>query len=169
MKKVRARWNGEGARAKPERVAQALERDIRSGKLGFGDRLASEKDLGKRFTVSRATVRKGLEALAEKGLIETRMGIGSFVTFDGEALDSELGWTRALALRRADVETRVQRIEIVEDAELARALAQDAAHFIAIDRLRLLRGEARAISIERSRVPCLPEIEAASLTGLIDN
>ena len=164
----RPRVNADASRAKPERVAMALEREIRSGKLGFGSRLQSEKELGKRFAVSRATVRKSLVTLAQKGLIKTKMGIGSFVTFDGEALDSELGWTQALTMRRADVETRVQRIEIVEDAALASALQQAITRFIAIDRQRLLPSEGRAISIERSRVPCLPELEEASLKGLID-
>ncbi len=150
--------------AKPERVAMALERDIRSGKLSFGDRLQSENELVERFAVSRATVRKGLEALAFKGLITTRMGIGSFVAFDGQIIDNALGWTRALAGRHKEVETRVLRIEIVTDAKLARELKQDAAVFIAIDRIRSIKG--RVVSIERSRVPYLPELEQVPLRGL---
>ena len=118
-----ARSGGDGARAR-----------IRSGKLRFGARLQSENELGKRFAVSRATVRKGLEALVGKGLIKTKTGIGSFVTFDGETLDNALGWTRALSLRRRDIETRVLRIEIIEDPALARVLQQDIERFIAIDR-----------------------------------
>lgn len=144
----------------------ALERDIRSGKLGFGDRLQSENQLVQRFAVSRTTVRKGLEALAGKGLITTRMGIGSFVSFDGQVIDNELGWTRALANRRVEVETDLLRMEIITDRELARELDQDAESFIAIDRTRTIRSTGRVISIERSRVPCLPELEQLSLRGL---
>jgi GntR family transcriptional regulator len=154
------------AQAKPERVAMALEREIRNGKLRFGSRLQSENELGKRFAVSRATVRKSLEALAEKGLITTKMGIGSFVAFDGQALDSALGWTRALSMRRGDVETRALRTEIIEDADLARALGQKVSRFIAIDRMRVLAGEGRVLSIERSRVPFLPELGETPLKGL---
>jgi GntR family transcriptional regulator len=144
----------------------ALEREIRSGKLRFGTRLQSENELGERFHVSRATVRKSLEALVEKGLIKTKMGIGSFVTFDGQALDSALGWTRALSMRRGDVETRVLRIEIVEDADLARSLEQTITRFVAVDRLRVLAGDGKVLSIERSRVPFLPELAEAPLKGL---
>src|SRR5271156_2220390 len=106
-----ARRNAEPIQAKPERVAMALEHEIRSGKLGFGARLQSENELVRRFAVSRTTVRKSLEALAEKGLIKTKMGIGSFVAFDGQVLDNSLGWTRALSDRRSDVDTRALRIE----------------------------------------------------------
>ena len=97
--------------AKPERVAEAPERDIPSGKLRFGTRLQSEIELVRRFAVSRTTVRRGLETLAGKGLIVTRMGIGSFVSFDGRILDNALGWTRALAGRKGAIETCVLRIE----------------------------------------------------------
>ena len=93
------------ATAKTERVAQSLEDDIRSGKLGFGDQLESENALVRRFAVSRNTVRKGLETLAGKGLITTRVGIGSFVTFDGQPIDDALGWTRALSKQQDAVHT----------------------------------------------------------------
>ncbi len=152
--------------AKPERVAKALERDIRSGKLGFGARLQSENELVQRFSVSRTTVRKGLEALAGKGLITTKMGIGSFVTFNGEVIDNALGWTRALANRSAEIITHVLRIEVVSDARLARELKRRSTSFIAIDRTRALKGSNRAISIERSRVPFLPALEHVPRRGL---
>lgn len=152
--------------AKPARVAMALERDIRSGKIGYGDRLQSENDLVQRFAVSRTTIRRGLEELAGKGLITTKTGIGSFVTFDGVVIDNALGWTRALASHDADVETKVLRIEIVTDAALAQTLKQQEKVFIAIDRSRSLKGTGRVISIERSRVPYLKELEDVTIAGL---
>ena len=152
--------------AKPERVAKALERDIRSGKLVFGARLQSESELVQRFAVSRTTVRKGLEALAGKGLIATRVGIGSFVTFDGQVIDNALGWTRALAGSNGKIVTRVLRLGIIHDARLAQHLNQPDTSFIAIDRTRSLKGARRAISIERSRVPNLPALAHVPAQGL---
>lgn len=163
-----ARRSPSPVQAKPERIAMTLERDIRSGKLGFGARLQSENELVRRFAVSRTTVRKGLEALAGKGLIATRMGVGSFVTFDGQIIDNALGWTRALAGRNAEIETRPLRIEIVTDGKLARELGQDIETFIAIDRIRLLKGSGQVVSIERSRVPYLKELEDVPLRGLTE-
>jgi GntR family transcriptional regulator len=79
------------ASAKTERIARSLESDILSGKLEYGAQLESENALVRRFAVSRNTVRKGLETLAGKGLITTRVGIGSFVTFEGRTIDNAAG------------------------------------------------------------------------------
>lgn len=154
--------------AKPERIAMALEQDIRTGKLGFGQRLESENELVRRFSVSRTTVRKSLEVLAGKGLITTRMGIGSFVSFHGQVIDNALGWTRALASREDSVETRVLRIEVIRDDGLAQQLKMEGHSFIAVDRMRALKKSGRVVSIERSRVPCRPELDAVPIKGLSD-
>jgi len=151
---------------KPERIATELEREIRSGVLGFGERLQSESELVQRFAVSRNTVRKGLEELSSRGLITTRVGIGSFVTFDGKTVDDAIGWSRALANAGANAETRTLRLGIVEDAELAGRLALDNLVFIAVDRVRTNADDGHAISIERSRLPLSPELEEVPLKGL---
>ncbi len=152
--------------AKPEKVAAALERDILSGKLPLGAQLASENELGRLFSVSRATVRKGLEVLAGKGLITTRVGIGSFVTFEGRTIDSALGWTRALAGSDDAITTHLLRLELITDRELAARLDLRKQRFIAIDRTRALRKSGRVVSIERSRVPLRPELEHVLTNGL---
>ena len=57
---------------KSELVARTLEREIRDGRLLHGDQLDSEGGLMRRFSVSRNTVRRGLEILARQGLITNR-------------------------------------------------------------------------------------------------
>lgn len=151
---------------KPEQIASVLEQEIRSGVLAFGERLQSESELVQRFAVSRNTLRKGLEELNSRGLITTRVGIGSFVTFNGQTIHDVMGWSKALADVGADTETRVLRIEMTRDAALAERLKLDDKAFIAVDRLRLLTGDQKPISIERSRVPFLPELEDVPLHGL---
>lgn len=153
------------AAAKPERVASALEAEIRSGQIPYGERLQSEQELVRRFAVSRTTVRKGLEELSSKGLIVTRMGVGSFVTFNGQTINDAVGWSRALADAGADIATRVLRIEKIADAALAEQLLIDGNTFIAVDRLRSLAG-GRAISVERSRLPWLEVLQDLPRTGL---
>lgn len=143
-----------------------LEREIRSGKLGFGERLQSEAELVRRFSVSRNTLRKGLETLNNRGLITTRVGIGSFVTFNGKTIDDAVGWSRALANVGAETMTRVLRIEVLEDAALAELVGTDKQMFIAVDRLRCLVADERPISLERSRLPLLAELESVPLRGL---
>lgn len=156
------------AAGKSEQIATVLEQEIRSGRLGYGARLQSEHQLVERFRVSRNTVRKGLEELSSRGLITTRIGIGSFVTFDGKTINDAIGWSRALADAGARVETRTLRIELVEDVALARGLGLADSAFIAVDRMRSLADTGRAISIERSRLPFLPELEDVPLRGLRD-
>jgi GntR family transcriptional regulator len=151
---------------KPEQIASVLESEIRSGVLGFGDRLQSESALVQRFSVSRNTLRKGLEELNSRGLITTKVGIGSFVTFNGQTINDASGWSKALAEVGAETETRTLRIELIEDAALAGQMGLDTATFIAVDRLRLLSREQTPISIERSRLPLSPELEDVPLRGL---
>lgn len=151
---------------KPEQIASVLEQEIRSGVLAFGDRLQSENELVQRFAVSRNTLRKGLEELNSRGLITTKVGIGSFVTFNGQTIYDVMGWSKALADVGADTETRVLRIEMMRDPALAVLLKTGDDAFIAVDRLRLLAKDQKPISIERSRVPFLPELEDVPLKGL---
>lgn len=156
------------AAAKTERVAQSLERDIRSGKLCYGAQLESENALVRRFAVSRNTIRKGLETLAGKGLITTRVGIGSFVTFDGQPIDNALGWTRALSKHQEAVQTELLRLALIKDSDLARVLMLTSSDFIAVDRARALKNTGRVVSIERSRVPLRQGLENVPGSGLLN-
>lgn len=155
------------ATAKTERIALTLEGDILSGKLEYGAQLESENALVRRFAVSRNTVRKGLETLAGKGLITTRVGIGSFVTFEGRTIDNALGWTRALSSGQDAVETKLLRLEATTDPELAAMLKERSPDFISIDRMRSVTSSGRVISIERSRVPLRPGLESVVDRGLL--
>lgn len=65
-----------------DEVYEALERLILTGELESGVRLPSESDLCTRFEVSRPVVRRALERLRDKGLIQSRKGSGSFVSSD---------------------------------------------------------------------------------------
>jgi GntR family phosphonate transport system transcriptional regulator len=60
-------------------IAQALRDDLAEGRYGPGDKLPTEAALAERFGVNRHTVRHGLSALVEEGLIRTRRGAGAFV------------------------------------------------------------------------------------------
>jgi GntR family transcriptional regulator len=52
---------------------------IAEGEFQVGSQLPTEDDLIKRFAVSRTTVRKAIQNLADRGLIEIRRGTGTFV------------------------------------------------------------------------------------------
>ncbi len=62
-----------------EEIVRQIRTLISEGKLKSGDRLPPERDLAERFRVSRASVREALRALGSMGLIEIRLGEGTFV------------------------------------------------------------------------------------------
>ena len=62
------------------RVEAALAAEIAAGILPAGSQLPTEDRLIERFTVSRTTVRKAVENLVARGLVEIRRGKGTFVT-----------------------------------------------------------------------------------------
>lgn len=60
-------------------VAAELERAIESGRLPAGTMLDNEIQLAGQFRLSRATMRRAMQSLADKGLLVRRRGIGTQV------------------------------------------------------------------------------------------
>ncbi|ALC83480.1 MULTISPECIES: GntR family transcriptional regulator [Bacillus] len=61
------------------KVKEALDKDIRTGKIMVGDRLPSELELAKQSKVSRETVRSAIRLLEEEGKVHVKHGVGTFV------------------------------------------------------------------------------------------
>ncbi len=150
---------------KSVRIALTLEEEIRSGGLDKGAPLASENALVKRFSVSRNTVRKSLEILSRKGLITTRRGVGSFVTFGGKTIDDRTGWSVALSSGDTELATRVLRLERGE-MDLADAPDMAGTDVLMVDRLRFRVNTGQGVSLERSRVPWRAGFSEILETGL---
>src|SRR3954452_24606206 len=66
--------------ARFRQLAHELRERISLGEFGDSGALESEAVLGRRYAVSRVTVRKALEELRGQGLVESRRGAGWFVT-----------------------------------------------------------------------------------------
>src|SRR5215470_7673269 len=62
-----------------ERVESVLAGDIADGSLPPETQLPPEEGLIERFKVSRTTVRKAIQNLVERGLVEVKRGKGTFV------------------------------------------------------------------------------------------
>ena len=60
-------------------IADALRSDLAEGRYRPGDKLPTEAALAERFGVNRHTVRHGISALVDEGLIRTRRGAGAYV------------------------------------------------------------------------------------------
>ncbi len=61
-----------------EEIVRQIEALVASGELRAGDRLMTERELAEKFGVSRVTVRQALSVLQAMGLIESKVGNGTF-------------------------------------------------------------------------------------------
>ena len=76
---------------KYHQVYSSLRRDIQSGRLGRGDRLPSEAELGRLFGASRITVGRAVRDLQAAGLVERRAGSGTYVKSPPETAGLSFG------------------------------------------------------------------------------
>ncbi len=148
--------------SKRSRLVDDLTERIRSGRLARGERLPGENQLAASYQVSRGTVRSALSELQRRNLIATETGVGSFVTFDGVALDQSVGWARALAGAGSDVTVEQLGIERGGAAELVDR------HGPLVTIRRLRRTAAGPVSLETSTVPGTGALADLPERGLVD-
>jgi GntR family transcriptional regulator len=79
-------------------VADRLAAEIADGGLAEGQRVPSTNELAAFYRINPATAAKGINVLADDGLLEKRRGIGMFVTTGARQ--------RLLARRRAEFAQR---------------------------------------------------------------
>ena len=70
------------------RIEEAIATEIAQGDYRPGDQLPTEDSLLERFQVSRITVRRAIQNLVSRGLLEIRRGLGTFVL--APQIDAEL-------------------------------------------------------------------------------
>lgn len=61
-------------------IADAVAEDVRGGLLNAGDRLPPQRSLARRLGVDFTTVARGYVEAQKRGLVESRVGSGTFVT-----------------------------------------------------------------------------------------
>jgi GntR family transcriptional repressor for pyruvate dehydrogenase complex len=74
-------------------VSRQLVTHIVRGDWGEGDRIPSERELCRLLGVGRASLREALKALEIMGMIETRVGQGTFACHRSEFLSRPLLWS----------------------------------------------------------------------------
>lgn len=138
-----------------------------------GDRLPSEAELSQEFEVNRLTVRRALDELNQRGLIETVRGKGSFVATPRMRYDMSAGrdasFTRTMLESGHRVGIRVLSSEVVEGAGLREQLHTRGA-LLVCRTLRLVDDEPWSVSttsIPTERFPQLAR-DWAGDTSLFD-
>jgi len=69
-------------RTRYQEIADELQLRLEAGEFGAGQLLPSESELSHDYAASRVTVRRALETLRERGLVDSRQGFGWFVAAD---------------------------------------------------------------------------------------
>src|SRR5258708_25065497 len=114
---------------------------IAGGEFPVGSQLPTEEQLIRRYAVSRTTVRKAIQNLSDRGLIEIRRGTGTFVAKPKILQDlTELtGFVEDMELLgRAATARLVDRRVIPADSNVARHLRlPTGANVMRIQRVRL--------------------------------
>lgn len=100
--------------SKADTTAIHLAQQVVGGELAIGVCLASENELSAHYQVSRPNVRQALQRLAAAGLVETRHGIGTFVSaserwnlFDPLILESFVQSSNLAGIAQELIELRV--------------------------------------------------------------
>ncbi|MEO9336680.1 PLP-dependent aminotransferase family protein [Mesorhizobium sp. SB112] len=77
----------ENARMKYLGIVEALEADIRSGRVARGDRLPAQRAIAEALNVDLTTVTRAFNEARRRGLVEAQAGRGTFIseTLDGAA------------------------------------------------------------------------------------
>src|SRR5882724_8636728 len=148
-----------GHLADPTPLYAVLEAQIAAGIAGgefpVGSQLPTEDNLVQRFAVSRTTVRKAIQNLSNRGLIEIRRGTGTFVTQPRITQDlTELtGFVEDMdALGHAATARLMDRIVLAADADVAQHLALAmGTRVMRIRRVRLANGV--GMSLDETYLP----------------
>ena len=123
------------------RIEESIATEIAQGEYRPGDQLPSEDELLQRFQVSRITVRRAIQNLVSRGLLEIRRGLGTFVL--SPRIEAEL--TKLTGF--------VEDMNAAGRKATARVLSQGvvAASARVAERLRLVKGT-KVMQIKRVRL-----------------
>jgi GntR family transcriptional regulator len=138
-----------------ETCAAALNREIATGTLRPGQRLPSERSLGEALGFTRLTVRRALQVLAQRGLLEPNERRGWQVRSGqvSDSLSTLMGFTQMARMRGLVASSRILSLEhrdaTIDESEALRVAP--GAPILTLSRLRLL--DDRPTAIESLRMP----------------
>jgi GntR family transcriptional regulator len=137
------------------RLEAQIAAGIADGQFPVGSRLPAEDELVERFHVSRTTVRKAIQNLTVRGLVEIRRGTGTFVTMPRitQELTELTGFVEDMqALGHNPTARLIDRTVVAAGEGVARQLALPTdTRVMKIRRVRLANGV--AMSLDETYLP----------------
>jgi GntR family transcriptional repressor for pyruvate dehydrogenase complex len=125
----------------PQEIVNAIAELIMQGIWKPGDMIPSEKELAARFRVGRSTIREAVKSLAVLGVLEARVGEGSYVREpNSELLSGAFKWGLLLSERNLGDLVDVRVLVEVECAGRAAAARTAATAHALMQTLEHMRG-----------------------------
>jgi DNA-binding GntR family transcriptional regulator len=155
-----------------QQLNRALRDLLRSGEFEVGEQFLTERQIGGRFDVSRATANKALSNLVSEGVLEFKKGVGTFVR--GGVLDYDLrslvSFTEKAAAAGKTPSTQVLHLETlpakdaaVDISALLRVRPDEVVYYI--ERLRLADGKPVILEHRYAVQKFCPDLSEAALSG----
>lgn len=136
-------------------VLDTVLEKIESGELKPNDRLPSESELCKIYSVGRNTIRRALSELSNDGVLRTVPGLGTFVEDSRLTKTAEylFGFTQEMRNHHKEITSQVVEAKLISaDPSLSRRLqVQLGAEVVFLYRVRKMGGE--PVAIERAYLP----------------
>ncbi len=151
---VRSRLDGSPHGPRSSVLARVIEEAIRTNVIGAGDALPAERVLCDALDVSRTTLRRAFDILADAGLLDRRLGAGTFVSrLVTPPVGKLRGFTEDMASRGMVASTQVKRLlrGVVSPDEAFHMGLSPTTPVLRLDRIRSADGE--PMSIEYVVIP----------------
>jgi DNA-binding GntR family transcriptional regulator len=164
---LEATMSGNHRNATPayKKIQSEIRNRIASASLKPGDAVASERELAKTHKVSLMTARHALAGLEHEGIVERRLGAGTFVAVPKIHFNKLMSYTEQMSSRGLAPRSRVLVAKLIEgEPEVAARLGlPEAIRLVKIQRLRLTGQEPFALESCYLSAAEFPELASAPL------
>ena len=101
------------------KIHNQIKRDIENHVYKVGDRIPAERQLSVKFGVSRMTLRQAIKTLEEEGILERRLGSGTYVASQKvqERMSGIMSFTD-ITKANGQVPLRMERIRYADDVPI---------------------------------------------------
>lgn len=122
------------------KIHDAIKKDIDEGVWLIGDRLPSERDLADHFEVTRMTLRQAVTLLVEEGILERRVGSGTYVA-SHRVRDKMRGTTSFTEIVHSQGKTPSSKLisyqrQLASDTEIKELQLEPSDYVIRMERIR---------------------------------
>lgn len=136
-------------------IHNQLRQNIEDGKWQVGTKIPAERELAAEFHVSRMTLRQAIQALVDEGILERRVGSGTFVA-NQKVQEKMSGVTSFTELMQAAGKTPASKtisyhLTIPSQTEIEKLALQDGDQVLRMERVRY--GNEVPICFEIATVP----------------